>query len=101
MILLTIADGNSDHQAEGEAGIDNPLPEFGVLAAIFLIEVQLRGIVGERGEEDVVGFGHGPADRVLEDLSDLQFVKVKPGHFMLPIFLVQPCKPKMEIAAIP
>jgi hypothetical protein len=34
--------------------------------------MELRGVVRHRREKDVVGFGHGAPDGVLEHLSDVE-----------------------------
>ena len=66
-----IADGNADHQSQREHRIDQPLAVFGG-AHVLLVEVQLRGIVRHRRENDVVGLGHGAPDGVLKHLPDMK-----------------------------
>ena len=73
-------DGNADHQAERQGAVHDPLPELGLRAAVLLVEMQRRGVVGQRGEEHVVGFGQGAPDGVPEHLPDLKLLEVESGH---------------------
>ncbi len=77
--------------AEGEGGIDEALAVFRAFH-IFLVQVQQRRVVRHRGEQHIVGFRHGPADRVVEDLPDAQLVIPNAGHQL---------SPRIEIAAMP
>jgi alpha,alpha-trehalase len=75
-----VADGDANHEPECEHAVDHALTEFAVCATVFFVQMQRRGIVGECREKHVVGFGHGPADRVAEFLSDNEFFKIKSRH---------------------
>ena len=70
-----VCHGDPDHQAQGKAGIDDALAEFGFLPAIFFVEMKLCRVMGQRCHEQVIGLGHRAPDGVLEDLSDMHFVK--------------------------
>ncbi|MCY1555656.1 hypothetical protein D9M68_923350 [compost metagenome] len=80
-----VAHRDTDHQPQGEGAVDQALTVLGVLTAILLVQVQLRRVMGDCAEPDVVAFGDGAADGVLEHLPHLQFVEIKTGH---EVFLV-------------
>jgi hypothetical protein len=62
-------DADADHEAEGEAGVDQRLAELG-LGGRLMVEVQRLRIVGKGSDQDVVGFGDGPRDRVLDAIAE-------------------------------
>src|SRR5215472_9466082 len=76
-----IADRNPDHQAERKDTVDQPLPELRLLDELH-IEMQRLRIVGQGGEEQIVGFRNGARDGVVEHLADLELVKIKSAHFI-------------------
>src|SRR5262249_12901674 len=78
-----IAHRDADHQAESKGAVDDAVSEFGLGPAVFLVQMQRCRIVGQRREEDVVGFGYGTPNRVRELLSKGEFFKVKSGHVSL------------------
>ncbi len=73
------ADRNADHQAQRVERIDDAGAEFGGLG-IFLVQMELGGVVGHGGEEDVVGLRHRAADRMGEGLADGKLVEIESGH---------------------
>lgn len=77
---------NADHQSEREKRIDDALAELGLLPILF-VEMQRRGIVGQRREKNIVRLRHGAADRMLELLSDMELFEIESGHRRLAVSL--------------
>ena len=75
-----VADRDAHHQGQREAAIDQALAELGLAAAVLLIEMQVGGVVRHGAEPDVVGFADRAADRVLEELTDMELIVIQTGH---------------------
>src|SRR5690606_8137179 len=78
-----IAYGDPDHESECQAAVHQRLAELSV-PAVLGIDVNRRGIVGERAEPDVVSLGDGAAYRMPERLPDLKFLEVQTRHAKSP-----------------
>ena len=71
---------DTDQQPERKNAIDNALTEFGLRAAIFLVQVQRSGVVSQRREKHVIHFCDGSSDGMFELLPDGKFLKIKSRH---------------------
>jgi len=81
-----ITDGDTDHEPEREAAVDNALAELGVFH-IFGIEMQRRRIMRQRAEPDIVCFGDGPGNAVLKSLADREFFEIQSWHASRPLLI--------------
>jgi len=71
---------NTHYQAQCENAVDNALPIFCVVLAIFFIQMQRSWVVRECREHDVVHFGNRAPYRVLENLSDKKLFEIQTCH---------------------
>ena len=76
-VLADIVHGQAEEERDGEAGVDQLLPErrtFGVV----IVEVHLVRVEGQHREPRVVRGRDGPPPWVLVDVSDLEVLEVPP-----------------------
>ena len=71
-------DGDSDHQTEGEDRVDQRLAELG-RGGDLMVEVQRLRIVGQRGDQQVVGLGDRAGDGMSDRVADLPLVEIASG----------------------
>src|SRR3546814_2523253 len=67
----------------------------------FLVEVEQLRVHRQRGDEQIVGLGHGARQRMPEDVADLEFFVIFAGrtfHHLLPHFPVSVCAAAARIA---
>ena len=74
-----VVDADPDHQPEGEDRIDQRLAELRSGRGL-MVDVQRLRIVGEGGDQQVVGLGDRPRDRMLYAVADLPLVEKAPWH---------------------
>jgi hypothetical protein len=71
-----VAYGYANHQTQGKRTVNDALPVLCVLAAIVLVEVEQRWIVGQGTEPYVVGLSNGPPQGVVEHLADGELIEI-------------------------
>src|SRR3546814_15755144 len=67
----------------------------------FLVEVEQLRVHRQRGDEQIVGLGHGARQRMPEDVADLEFFVIFAGrtfHHLLAHFPVWVCAAASRIA---
>ena len=74
-----VGDADPDHQAESIDRIDQWFAEFG-LSSGFVIEVQRLRIMGQRGDQDIVGLGDGAGQGMGDAVADLPLVEIASCH---------------------
>ena len=76
-VLAHIRHAQSGDDGQGEGAVDQALSKLGALA-VFVVEMNLVGVVGQQGEPDIVRLGHGPSETALIDVPDLEILEVPP-----------------------
>lgn len=69
----------TDHQAKCEDAVDQALTELRRFCK-FGVKMKRLRVMGESGEEQVVGLSHGSGNGMRKNASDFEFVVVKPAH---------------------
>ena len=86
-----VVDADADHQSEGEDGIDQRLAELG-LRRRFMVDVQRLRIMGEGGNQQIVGLGHRARDRMLDAVADRPLIEIAPCHASRSTKRLRPCQ---------
>jgi hypothetical protein len=82
-----IADRYADHEAQGQATVDQGFAELRRFA-VLRIDVQRRGIVRQRTEPNIVGFSDCPVNRVIECLTYGELFEIQTWHRVSPTQLL-------------
>ena len=90
---------NTDHQAEREQRVHQRFAKFG-LCAIIMIDMELRGVEGERGKQAVFIIKHGLAHLMLEPLPHGELFEPQPCHRLAPLFSLRPESQALGVAKV-
>jgi hypothetical protein len=74
-----VRDRHADHQAEGVDRIDQRLAELACRRRL-MVEVHGLRVMGEGGDQHIVGLGDGASDRMGDHVADLPLVEIASSH---------------------
>ena len=75
-----VMDRDPDHQSERKYAVDDALTELGLTAAVFLVQMQRRRVVGQRRKKHIIRLRDRSPDGMYKPLSDSEFFEIESCH---------------------